>query len=139
MVVKGGDPMKDLLIDHFQETVNDLLIRHKSILDVLSKLNEASARVHRATVKAVTQCGCLKIDAKKPTIPEDATILQLKEIFDTHLKGELCPNCKDTIEKEMGRLLFYLTALCNHLDINLYDVFIKEQKALDTLNIFNFT
>jgi len=131
--------MKDLICDHFQETVRELLIRHKSILDVLSKLDEASARVHRSTIKAVTQCGCLKIDAKKPTIPEDVSFLQLKELFDSHLKGELCPSCKDTIEKEMGRLLFYLAALCNHLDINLYDVFIKEQKTLDTLNFFNFT
>jgi len=33
--------MKDLICDEFQNTVSELLIRHHSILDVLSKFQEA--------------------------------------------------------------------------------------------------
>ncbi|MBP1760903.1 MAG: hypothetical protein H6Q64_445, partial [Firmicutes bacterium] len=37
--------MKDLICDEFQNTVDNLLIRHHSVLDVTSKLNEATCRV----------------------------------------------------------------------------------------------
>lgn len=131
--------MKDLLCDEFQNTVSELLIRHKSILDILSKSNESSARVNRAVTKAVTECGCLKINAKKPHLPEDSTIQDFKELLDNHLEGELCSNCKDIIENEIGKSLFYYAALCNILDLNLFDIFLKEHKKLSTLRIFNFT
>lgn len=131
--------MKDLICDEFQNTVAELLIRHHSILDVLSKLQEASARTNRATVKAVTGCGCLSIEAKKKQLPPDVSIMDLKKYFESHLHGELCPSCREAVETEIGKTLFYLTALCNLLDLNLYDIFLKEQKKLSTLRIFNFT
>ena len=131
--------MKDLLCDEFQNTVSELLIRHQSILDVLSKLQEASARTNRAVTKAVTSCGCIKVNAEKKLLPKDISIAELKSYVDSHLNGELCSNCKEIIEAEFGRNLFYLAALCNHLDLNLYDVFIKEHKKLSTLRLFNFT
>ncbi len=131
--------MKDLLCDEFQNTVSELLIRHQSILDVLSKLQEASARTNRAVTKAVTNCGCLKVKAERKGIPENISISQLKEYLDSHLDGKLCTNCQEIVESEIGRTLFYLAALCNHLDLNLYDVFIKEHKKLSTLRFFNFT
>ncbi len=131
--------MKDLLCDEFQNTVSELLIRHQSILDVLSKLQEASARINRAVTKAVTNCGCLKVKAERKGIPENISISQLKEYLDSHLDGKLCTNCQEIVESEIGRALFYLAALCNHLDLNLYDVFIKEHKKLSTLRFFNFT
>lgn len=131
--------MKDLLCDEFQNTVSELLIRHQSILDVLSKLQEASARINRAVTKSVTSCGCLKVNAEKRVIPEDITLSELKNYIDSHLNGKLCPNCQEIIEAEAGRNLFYLAALCNHLDLNLYDVLIKEHKKLSTLRFFNFT
>lgn len=131
--------MKDLLCDEFQNTVSELLIRHQSILDVLSKLQEASSRINRSVTKTVTNCGCLKVAAQKKAIPDDISITEFKSCFDTHLDGELCINCREVIEAEIGRELFYLAALCNHLDISLYDVFIKEHKKLSTLRIFNFT
>ncbi len=131
--------MKDLLCDEFQNKVSELLIRHQSILDVLSKLQEASARINRAVTKAVTSCGCVKINAERKAIPEDITISELKDLVDSHISGELCPSCKEIIEAEVGRNLFYLAALCNQLDLNLYDVFIKEHKKLSTLRFFNFT
>ncbi len=131
--------MKDILCDEFQNTVAELLIRHQSILDILSKSQEAVARVNRAAVKAVTNCGCIKINAAKKLIPEDAKLEDLKELLDSHLAGNLCDNCKEMIESELGKTLFYLAALCNALDINLYDVFLKEHKKISTLRIFNFT
>ncbi|HWI54847.1 MAG TPA: DUF1573 domain-containing protein [Desulfobacteria bacterium] len=131
--------MKDLLCDEFQNKVSELLIRHQSILDVLSKLQEASARINRAVTKAVTNCGCIKINAERKAIPDDITISELKDFVNSHLSGELCSNCKETIEAEAGKNLFYLAAMCNQLDLNLYDVFIKEHKKLSTLRFFNFT
>lgn len=131
--------MKDLICDEFQNTVAELLIRHHSILDVLSKFQEACSRVQRATVKSVTGCGCISIEAKKKQIPPDASFLDLKDYLESHLQGELCPNCREIIETEIGKTIFYLTALCNLLDLNLYDILLKEHKKLDTLRIFNLT
>lgn len=131
--------MKDLLCDEFQNTVSELLIRHQSILDVLSKLQEASARINRAVTKAVTSCGCIKVNAERRKIPEDMSISELKGFLESHLNGKLCPNCQEIVEAEIGRSLFYVAALCNQLDLNLYDIFIKEQKKLSTLRFFNLT
>ena len=41
------------------------------------------------------------------------------------------------IEKEMGESLFYLTAICNSLDISLYDVMLNEKKTLSVLGNFS--
>lgn len=131
--------MKDLLCDEFQNTVSELLLRHQSILDVLSKLQEASARINRAVTKAVTSCGCIKVNAEKKPVPDNITISELKSYIETHLNGQLCSNCQEIVEAEIGRSLFYLAALCNHLDLNLYDIFIKEHKKLSTLRFFNLT
>lgn len=131
--------MKDLLCDEFQNTVSELLIRHHSILDVLTKSQEANARTNRAIVKAVTNCGCVQINATKRDLPKEASLEDLRTLTETHLHGSLCESCKEIIEAELGRSLFYLAALCNTLDLNMYDVFIKEHKKLSTLRIFNFT
>lgn len=37
----------------------------------------------------------------------------------------------------MGDVLFYLAAICNALDLSIYDVMLKEKKALDLLG--NYT
>ena len=55
--------MKDIIFDSFQNDISESLLRHKSILDVLTKYTESSARVNRAVAKAVTNCGCIKINA----------------------------------------------------------------------------
>ncbi|HAG45078.1 MAG TPA: DUF1573 domain-containing protein, partial [Clostridium sp.] len=57
--------MKDLIFDEFQNSVDECLLRHKSILDIMSKLQESEARVNRALIKSVTSCGCLKVEAEK--------------------------------------------------------------------------
>jgi len=130
--------MKDLICDEFQNTVSNLLIRHHSVLDVSSKLSEATARVNRSVIKAVTDCGCVSIQAQKIQLPDNiGSINELKSYLDNHLRGQLCPQCEDVISSELGKLLFYTAALCNTLNINLYDVFIKEYKEAEALGVYN--
>ncbi|MGM9570752.1 MAG: DUF1573 domain-containing protein [bacterium] len=130
---------KDNLCLYFQNSVSDSLIRHKSVLDVLSKFQETNARVNRAVVKAVTQCGCLKIKAEKPAIPEDISFRELKQYMETHLEGHLCSDCREAIEKEVGKNLFYLAGLCEYLDLSMEEIMDKEYKKVSTLGIFNLT
>lgn len=131
--------MKDIIFDDFQNSVNDSLLRHKSILDTLSKYSESNARVNRAIIKAVTNCGCIKINACKQCLPkENDSLEELTDCFKNHIEGTLCDNCREVIEREMGNNIFYLTSLCNNLDINLYDVLIKENDKINTFGKFNF-
>lgn len=131
--------MKDLNWDEFQDTVADCLIRHKSILDVLSKLHETSARVNRAISKSVTSCGCIQINAKKQQVPSEIRLYELVSYMDTHTKGQLCDNCREIVELEIGNLLFYLAALCNILGLNLEDIMSAENEKLATLGIYNLS
>lgn len=125
--------MKDTALDSFQYAVSELLVRNKSILDEMTKLEDSNARINRTVSKAVTQCGCIKINACKQEYCEGMEFEALKESFSSHLNGELCPACRDLVEKDIGRHLFYLTSLCNNLDLNLYDIIIKE---VDRLHLF---
>ena len=127
------------LTDQFQSTVKSLLIRHQSILDILSKGQESSARVNRAVVKSVTSCGCHSVNAHKKPIPPDASLADLKELLDSQLEGFICDNCRDIIEAELGKQLFYIAALSNALEISLTDVLFHEHKKLQTLTVFNLT
>ena len=132
--------MKDLLCDGFQETVEECLIRHKSILDIMSKLTESSGRVNRAVSKAVTACGCIQIEADRQRIPPELESLELlKSHMSTHLKGKLCDHCVEVLEDEIGRNLFYLAALCNLLDLSLNDVLVKEKERIACLGMYNFS
>jgi hypothetical protein len=128
--------MKDCIFDNFQNSVDESLLRHRSILDIITKLQESEARVSRAVVKSVTNCGCIKVDAKKQFSPGNMDDLDLDTFsasLDTHLEGKLCENCRDVIESELGNNLFYITSLCNLLDLNLYDVLLKEYDEISTL------
>lgn len=131
--------MKDIIFDNFQNNVSESLLRHKSILDVMTKYTESSAKVNRAVAKSVTNCGCIEINAKKQDLNEENEILnEFTYSLESHLNGCLCDNCRDVIEREIGNNLFYLISLCNSVDINLYDVLIKEQNKMDTLGKFTF-
>ncbi|MFP4200852.1 MAG: DUF1573 domain-containing protein [Clostridia bacterium] len=131
--------MKDLISDDFQKVVSECIVRHRSILDILSKHQEASARVSRAVAKAATSCGCISIRAEKPEIPEHVSLQELPNYMSNHIDGELCEDCRETIETEIGTEFFYLTALCDAFNLNLYDIFMKEHKRLNTLGIFNLS
>ncbi len=125
------------MIDEFQYMVQELLVRNKSIVDSITKYQDSNARVNRAIVKAVTQCGCIKIHAKKQNIPENGDFDEIKTSMKTHLEGKLCDNCRDQIEKDIGRNVFYLASICNALDLNLYDIMIKEYDRLKMLGKYN--
>jgi hypothetical protein len=129
--------LKDIIYDEFQHTVSEILLCNRSILDLLAKSQETNARMNRAIIKSVTNCGCLKINATKKKIPPETSLEELKRLLESHLEGKICDNCRETLELEMGQTLFYLAALCNLLDLNLYDVLIKEQKKLKALGLFN--
>jgi len=129
--------MKDILAEDFQDLVHELLTRHKSILDLITKYQDSNARVNRSIIKAVTNCGCIQIEGKKQVIPTEATLEEMRNYMDTQLRGSLCENCKEIIEKELGTNLFYLTALCNTLNLNMYDIMLKEEKRLNTLGRFH--
>ena len=125
--------------EDFQRTVSECLVRHQSILDLMSKCQESSARANRAITKSVTTCGCVKIEAQKQPIPPNASLVDLKKCFSNHLSGELCDNCREIIIDELGKNLFYNTALCNTLNISLQEVMEEENSKSRTLGKFSLT
>ncbi|HXF81252.1 MAG TPA: DUF1573 domain-containing protein [bacterium] len=131
--------MKDAGEISFQDSVSQYLLRHRSILDVQTKLAEATARVNRALAKAVTSCGCITVTAGKQTFPPDASLRDLGQFMSTHLSGALCARCREVVETEIGSTLFYLAALCSLLHLNLKDVLEKEYARVNALGVFNLT
>ena len=129
--------MSDMKYSDFQAAVDSTLARHRGVFDVLSKIQESSARLNRAVIKAATTCGCIKMRAEKQEIDENITLDQLRLVMDECVEGELCENCRSVIEKEMGALLYYTAGLCNTLDLSMYDAILREEKRLTTLGRFS--
>lgn len=127
---------KDTLCDNFQNMVSEVLIRHKSILDIITKLDEYNARINRAVVKSVTSCGCISIDASKQEYDRD-TLEELKHSLKDHVNGELCEVCSEIIQEEMGSYVFYLAALCKTLGIDFSEVIKNEYKNIKTLGVYS--
>ncbi|AIF50091.1 MULTISPECIES: hypothetical protein [unclassified Pelosinus] len=123
----------------FQTAVDDYLIRHRSILDIMTKYQEASARVNRAFAKSVTECGCVTVNATRQQAPADIEYSHLKKFMSSHLSGEPCEQCKEIITKELGHSLFYLAALCNLSGISLNEVMHKECNTVTTLGFFHLS
>ena len=126
----------NILCDNFQDMVAEVLIRHKSILDIITKLDEYNARINRAVVKSVTSCGCISINASKQQYDKD-TFEELKYSLKDHIDGELCEVCKEKIEEEIGSHVFYLAALCETLGIDFSEVIKKEYDNMKTLGIYS--
>lgn len=125
--------MKDVIVDNFQNTVSESLVRHKSIVDIMTKLSESNARINRALAKAITTCGCVNVSAKKQKIPENASLEDISKIFNNQIQGKLCDNCREVLEEEIGSELYYLAAFCNSLDLDLFDILIKQYNHINTL------
>lgn len=122
--------------ENFQDQVSNLLIRHKSILDIITKMDEYNARINRAVAKSVTSCGCISINATKQKY--DGELYEnLSQYVESHLQGSLCDNCREVMEAEIGNYLFYLTSLCNTLDLNLYEILMKEYERNKLLGIYS--
>lgn len=128
---------KEAVYDGFQRTVSETLLFNRSVLEVLAKTHEATARLNRAVIKSVTGCGCLKISAGKKEIPPGATLADLRQLLGSHLEGEICEDCREVVESAIGRSLFYLAALCNLLNLSLKEIMEKEQKYMRILGIYN--
>lgn len=126
-------------LKEFQEQVSELLLRHRSLLDVMSKLQQSSAAVGRSVVKATTECGCIEVSASKQPYSSDMSLEQAKVQLGTHMHGHLCEHCIDVVGAELGRHLFYISALGNLLDIDLQRVLEDESKRCATLGLFNMS
>ena len=126
-------------LSEFQNQVSELLLRHRSLLDVLSKHAEANSAVHRAVAKSITECGCIEVHAQKQKYSQDMTRADAKNMLQTHVFGQLCDHCLEVISDELGKNLFYMTALCNLLQIRLQDVVEREAKKCSTLGFFNLS
>lgn len=135
----GVDDHLDSPYKTFQEAVSQYLIRHKSIIDVLSKLQEANARVNRSVAKAVTSCGCIEVNAARQELPSDITYWEMKQYMNSHVKGTMCEQCKEVLEAELGRNLFYLAALCDLFSLDFCEVIEDERKRITALGVFNLT
>ena len=123
----------------FQTAVDEYLIRHRSVIDVMTKYQEATARVNRAVAKAVTECGCVEINAVRQQAPAEINYSELKQHMSSHLSGAPCDHCREVISKELGHSLFYLAALCNLTGVNLHDVMNREYKDIKTLGAFHLS
>ncbi|MGN8771624.1 DUF1573 domain-containing protein [Paenibacillus barengoltzii] len=126
-------------LQSFQEQVSELLLRHRSLLDVLSKMGQTNAAAVRSVTKSVTECGCIELHATKQDFEPGMNLQQAKETIAKHVHGELCENCRDIITNELGRNLFYMSALCNLLDINMEEIVERESQKCATLGFFNLS
>jgi len=143
-LLTGVENMNDNIIDtqtnsiceDFQSEVSKVLIRHKSILDVMTKLDEYNARINRAVAKSVTSCGCISIHATKQDYSNDTFEEMLNTVKD-HVDGTLCHGCKEVLDEEIGSYVFYLASLCNTLDLSLDNIIKKEYDTIKTLGIFS--
>lgn len=131
--------MNSMTLKQFQEQVSELVLRHRSVLDILSKFQQSGATVNRSVIKSITECGCIQVNAEKQKYTEEMTIREAKELLETHVKGQLCENCMEIIGAEIGSNLFYMSALCNVLNVNLEDVVDKESQKCATLGFFNLS
>lgn len=121
----------------FQDIVAGLQLRNKSILDIVTKLDEQISMVNRAVFKSVTHCGCIEINASKQVFSDNKTLEEVQQDLKNHIDGEQCPRCKEKVEEEIGDLLFYLAALCDSLNLELDDIMQQKFNKLKTLGIYN--
>lgn len=126
-------------LETFQTFVNSILIRNKSILDQTTKLQDACTHLCRTVSKSATTCGCISINAHKQPYPinEDLSMDDLKILMETHINGKLCPNCQELVEKEIGRIFFYLGAIANTLNLSLSEILENEKTHTELLGKFS--
>jgi hypothetical protein len=133
------DGMDSLTLKQFQDQVSELLLRHRSLLDVLSKFQQSNAAVNRSVIKSITECGCIQVNAAKQEYHPEMTMEEAKVTLGTHVEGHLCEHCMEILGTELGRNLFYMSALGNILDVNLEKVVENESKKCTTLGFFNMS
>ncbi|NEW09690.1 DUF1573 domain-containing protein [Paenibacillus sp. SYP-B3998] len=131
--------MSSLTLKQFQDQVSELLLRHRSLLDVLSKFQQTNAAANRSVVKSITECGCIGIQATKQAYHSEMTLDEAKDVLGNHVSGHLCEHCTEVVSAELGRNLFYMSALSNILEVDLEKVVENESKKCSTLGLFNMS
>ncbi|KMT22430.1 hypothetical protein [Clostridium cylindrosporum] len=129
--------MDNISISTFQDTVNEALVRHKSLIDIMTKISESSARINRAIAKSVTGCGCIELAAHKQSIPLDSSLDDASQILTHQVNGSICEHCREVLQDEIGNHFFYITSACNALNINLEDTLVKELDKIATLGKYS--
>lgn len=124
------------ILEDFQDQVSEVLVRHKSILDIMTKLDEFNSRINRAVAKSVTMCGCISINATKQDFGNDSFENMFKNVS-SHTNGSICDSCKDVLEQEMGSYMFYMAGLSNTLGLSLDATVKKEYDRIKTLGIYS--
>ena len=121
------------ILSSVQELVGDVLMRYRSVLDVMR--NSSNLTVASIVLSsAATQCGCIKICTEKQNYGDD--IEKSDAMLSTHITGELCPRCREVLAKEAGEELYYFTALLNIFGIELKDLLKTETEHMETLGKF---
>jgi len=131
--------LSTMTLHQFQEQVSDLLLRHRSLLDVLSKFQQSNAAANRAVTKSITECGCIAVNAGKQEYAPDMSLDEAKLQLETHVEGRLCEHCREIVGNELGKNLFYMASLCNLLEVDLEQIVENESKKCSTLGLFNLS
>lgn len=129
--------MSNSIISEFHILAKSILSRDRSLLDIMTKLQESNAKAARSISRAITKCGCLSLEAKKQHFPKTGDLSSLPLYADDHISGYLCSNCKESIEQAIADNLFYLTSICNALDMNLEDIMNKELTRCNLLGKYS--
>ena len=123
--------------NEFQNLTTNLQLLNKSILDVVTKLDEQTSMLNRAVFKSATHCGCIEIHATKQLFSQNKTLEENQIDLENHIEGELCPKCREKIEEEMGEIMFYLASMCSALNLDLNEIMESKLDHLKTLGIYN--
>ncbi|MGL4800594.1 MAG: hypothetical protein ACRCWY_14550 [Cellulosilyticaceae bacterium] len=128
------DEMTEL--EQFQNFIDELALRNKSILDQMTKLQDANSRLNRHIAKCATTCGCITLHINKQQFSLQDTVEygDLNSLLSSHVEGYPCASCNELLEKEMGRILFYLGAMANTLGISLSTVLENEKNRTSLLS-----
>lgn len=129
--------IQDIITDELQYMVEEYESMNTSMIDQMTKLSDYCSKLNRSISKASTQCGCISITANKQNYETSHGTSMSPRPLDKNCIGDLCPDCKELIEKHMGSTLYYMAALCNTLELNLYDVILKELDKVDLLRKYN--
>ncbi len=124
-------------LSEFQGNVSDVLIRHKSVLDVITKLQESCARVNRAIIKSASDCGCVQIHGKVQEVPSGISYEDIQNFLTNNMSGTLCEVCEEKIMQELGNHIFYIAALCGSLNLDLDDIVQIQSNHLKALGKFS--
>jgi hypothetical protein len=124
-------------LDGFQETVAQVLLRNRSVLDVMTKVEDAAVRLSRTISYAATGCGCIEIHAERQRVPTDIPLKDAITFMRTHVEGSLCQRCREALITDMGGALFYLAALANTFGVPLAEVLETEYRKTRTLGVYS--